>query len=423
MKNSLAFSFFFILICSVSFLTFAQNTGNDKKLFKMGASQIDITPETPILMSGYAARTTPFTGVHDELYASALYFSGEKTKILLITADVIGFSNIFIDDTKKMISSKTGIPPENIMISAVHNHGGPVTRTYENDTVKAIGDYIKVLQEKLTGLAADASKNPVPFRMGIGNTLCNMNINRRAVFADGSVGLGRNPDGPCDHELVIVKFEDMTGKTLAVLLNWPCHGTTSGQDNYKITGDWPGAAARYIKDKAGKDVAVAVTASASADINPIYGPGNNFSEIEAVGYHVGVKSWETLIKTSTFPVKTLQATNAIMTLPGKKGGKDYFPPTSYESGPDTEIRLTVLKIGSLVLSGISGELMNEIGMQIKKQSPYTGTLIVTHCNGSSGYICTDKSFSEGGYEVKVTKLMPGAEKPITNKFLDLIHSF
>ena len=112
-----------------------------------------------------------------------------------------------------------------------------------------------------------------------------------------------------------------------------------------------------------------------------------------------------------------------MTFPGKQRGNDDFPQNTYEKGPDTELRLTVFKIGDLVLSGISGELMTEIGMEIKKQSPYSSTIIVTHCNGSSGYICTDKSYSEGGYEVRVTRLMPGVEKPLTGKFLELIHSF
>jgi hypothetical protein len=132
---------------------------------------------------------------------------------------------------------------------------------------------------------------------------------------------------------------------------------------------------------------------------------------------------KTFAQTSTFPAKSLQIRNTTMTFAGKKACKDQFPQTSYESGPDVEIRITVLKIGDLILCGISGELMTEIGMEIKRQSPYSGTLIVTHCNGSSGYICTDKSFKEGGYEIKVTRLMPGSEKLITQKFQDFIHSF
>ena len=112
-----------------------------------------------------------------------------------------------------------------------------------------------------------------------------------------------------------------------------------------------------------------------------------------------------------------------MSFPGKKSGNSDFPQTSYEPAPDNEVRLTVFKIGDLVLSGVSGELVNEIGMNVKNRSPYANTIIVTHCNGSSGYIVTDKMFPEGGYEVRVTRMMPGVEKPLADKFVDMIHQF
>lgn len=423
MKNNKTFSLIIIFISFVQCIVSGQNLINQTTSVRLGVSQIDITPEYPVLMSGYSNRTTPFTGVHDKLYASALYFSGEKNNVLLITSDLIGYSFDFIDDVKKMISAKTEIPQENIMITAVHNHGGPALRTYESEAPASVYDFVKVLKEKLTTLAITASKNLVPVRMGIGKGSCDLNINRRALFADGAIGLGRNSDGPCDHELDVVKFEDISSNTVAVLINWPCHGTTSGGENYEITGDWPGAAARYIKKQAGKDIVVAVTVGASANINPIYGPGKNFDEIETVGFHVGSEAWKTYGQITTYPIKSLQMTSTIITLPGKARGKNYFPPSTFEKEPDVAIRLTTLKIGDLVLSGISGELMTEIGMEVKKLSPYSNTVIVTHCNGSSGYICTDKSFSEGGYEVMTTRLMPGSEKPLTQKFLELVHSF
>ena len=46
-----------------------------------------------------------------------------------------------------------------------------------------------------------------------------MNINRRAVFADGGVWLGRNPDGACDHELDVIKFVDANNNLIAFLVN------------------------------------------------------------------------------------------------------------------------------------------------------------------------------------------------------------
>jgi neutral ceramidase len=410
-----------VLVNSVTF-TSAQVKPANISGVQMGVSQVNITPEVPVLMSGYEARKTPSTGVHDQLFASALFFKNEKTSILLITADLIGYSKQFVDETRKKISAITEIPPENIMITAVHNHGAPVTRAYEKNVPEAVENYIKELQDKFINLAVRASTKPVPFRMGTGKGICTMNINRRAEFADGGIWLGRDPDKPCDHEVTVTKFEDLNGKTLAAFVNWPCHATTNGQDNYQITADWPGAAARFIKKQTGDETVVAITAGASGDINPIYGPGNDFNEIEAVGYHVGKVAWETFNKIETHPAESLAALTSTITFPGKKASKDHFPQKVYENGPDVEIALTVVRIGYLILTGISGELMNEIGSAVKMRSPYTGTVIITHCNGSSGYICTDKAFSEGGYEVKVTHLMPGAEKPLTDKILQMINT-
>ena len=415
-----------VLLVIVLIITYQVCNGQDKSgemaPVVMGVSQINITPGVPVPMSGYDARKDPFTGIHDQLFASALCFKSSKTSVLLITADLIGYNMPFIDETKKMISARTGILPENIMITAVHNHGAPVTKAYEKNVPEAVENYIKELQQKFIEISVRASENTVPFKMGTGKGSCSMNINRRAEFADGSIWLGRAPDKPCDHEVDVVRFDDLNNNTLAVFVNWPCHGTASGQENYEITGDWPGAASRYIKKQTGEEMVVAITAGASGDINPIYGPGKNFDEIEAVGFHVGKAAWETYNNITTYPVESIDAITTSLTLPGKKACKDRFPQSSYESGPDVEIRLTTFRIGDMVLAGISGEVMNEIGSNIKKQSPYSSTTIVTHCNGSSGYICTDKAFPEGGYEIMVTHLMPGAEKPLTDKILQMIYA-
>lgn len=401
----------------------SQNYASDKSLVKMGVSQVNITPPAPTVMSGYAARTTPSTGVHDSLYATALYFSGEKIKAMIITVDLIGFTSAFTDELKLDLSKASGVSPENIMITATHTHGAPSPRSTDSDATNTVPAYVKFLREKLIAMTSAATKNPVPVKMGINKGECSMNINRRALAANGSIFLGRNPEGPCDHDVVVARFEDMNNKPVAVIVNWPCHGTVSGQDNTLITGDWPGAAARHIKSNIGNDVVVAVTAGASGDINPLYGPGKNFTEIEAVGFHVAREANRILADVKTYPLKDIQTASTAMAFPGKKPSSTDLPVNKLEPASDTEIRLTVFKIGELILSGISGELVNEIGMDIKNRSPYAGTIVVTHCNGSSGYICTDKMFPEGGYEVRVTRLMPGVEKPLVDKYLELIHQF
>lgn len=210
---------------------------------------------------------------------------------------------------------------------------------------------------------------------------------------------------------------------MAVFVNWPCHGTTMGQDNYLITGDWPATAARDIKKLAGKNVVVVITAGASADINPIYGPGNDFTELGAMGYHVAKEAWKATNEIKTSSVRSVELMNAMMTFPGKKAWTNQFPQTSAPTGSDVALRLTALKLDNIVLCGISGELMTEMGWQVKKASPYLNTIMITHCNGLTGYICTDKAFTEGGYEPKVTHLMPGVEQLLVKKCLQLIRSF
>lgn len=411
---------FMIINLLMTVFVSAQNLATTAKTpVRLGVATVNVTPLTPVLMSGYSARTTPYTAIHDSLYASALFFTDRVNKILLITADLIGYPSEFIDDLKKTISAKIIIPTDNIMITAVHNHGGPVTRTYEKDVPESVNKYVAELKDKLVGIAVSASKKAVPFKLGIGKGTCNMNINRRQKFED-MVWLGKNPDGPCDHELTVVKMEDMKNNLMAVLINWPCHGTASGEENYQITADWPGAAARYIKKQAGNKVVIGVTAGASGDIDPVYGPGADFRYIEGTGFLVGLEAWNVLGSVKTLPVYNLQAANTSITYPGKQRDKDNLPQASHEKGPDVEIRLTGIRVGNMIMAGISGELMNEIGMQVKKFSPYSGTMIVTHCNGSSGYICTDKAFTEGGYEPRVSRLMPGIEKPLIGKFTELI---
>lgn len=410
-----------ILLLIVNILSLLIVQGNNNEPVTMGVSRINITPEEPVLMSGYEARKTPNTGIHDELFATALCFSKANSKVMIITTDVIGFSHKQADEIKQSINLKTGISLDNILITATHNHGAPVIKTYTKKVPAENERYIITLIEKLVKISDEASRNLQPVKIGIGKGKCTMNINRRAKFADGGIWLGRNPDGPCDHEVDILKFENMDGKLIAMHINWPCHGTTGGQKNYEITGDWPGATARYLENELGNETIIAVTAGASGDINPIYGPGNNFDEINAIGSILGAEVIKILPDIETLPAYTINSLYKTISLPGKKGSDTHFPQDEYEKGPDVEIRLSAIKVGNIVFTGISGEVMTEIGIKLKEKSPYSGTVIITHCNGSSGYICTDDAFNEGGYEIKVTKLMPGAEQTIINNLTEMIN--
>jgi hypothetical protein len=391
-------------------------------VIQAGFSEIGITPEKAIIMQGYGNRKDPFQGIHDSLFAQAMYLTQGDEEVLLITADLIGHSHHNVDMLKGMIQEKTGIPEEKIFVTATHNHGGPVNGTYRAtdklpDDVK---EYVDVLYGRLLKISVAAKKDIQPVKIGYEKGESKVNINRRAIYSEGEVWLGRNPDGACDHDVDIIKFTDTEGDLQAVHVNYPCHGTCTGQDNYQITGDWPGISAAMMREKLGGDVVIMVTAGASADINPIYGPNNNFRQVNAVAYGVASVALDLVDKCVTTEFSELRSAHKSATFPGKKGWEGNFP---QESIPDEDVTInfSAIRMGNIVMAGISGELFTEIGMNVKKRS--TGnTTIMTHCNGASGYICTDISYREGGYEPRVSRLMPGSEADFENTLVELIGS-
>ncbi|MCE5249786.1 neutral/alkaline non-lysosomal ceramidase N-terminal domain-containing protein [bacterium] len=401
--------------------------GAPKNVLSAGCAKVNITPRTPIPMSGYASRKDPFKGVHDELFARAVVFGDGEHKAAIITADIIGLSHDFWKKTTERIERETGIRQEYIMLCAVHNHGGPDTAVYTRNPAPGVIEYVRALEDSLVSAVKQASASLKPVSVGVGKGECLMNINRRARHPDGSIALGRNPYGPCDHEVGVVRIDDSRGNPVSILFNWPCHGTVLGPENYLITGDWPGSAERFVETKMGGNCVAPVTIGASGDINPIYGPHIDFEVVkwysygvDSIGMILGEEAMRVARETTPRPGGSISASQRVVSLPRKTDDSKLQQP-DVGASDDLNVRLTVLKVGDIVFAGVSGELFNEIGTALKKQSPYAFTFVVTHCNGSSGYLITDKAYEEGGYEAKSTRVKAGAEKVLRENLLEMIH--
>ncbi|HUF11100.1 MAG TPA: hypothetical protein VMO47_17395 [Rhodothermales bacterium] len=78
-------------------------------------------------------------------------------------------------------------------------------------------------------------------------------------------------------------------------------------------------------------------------------------------------------------------------------------------------------VGHVALAGVSGEVLTRIGEHLKNESPFRDTIMITHANGSSGYLPGDNDFKTPGYEVMVSRAKVGAEGAIVDGLLDLMH--
>jgi hypothetical protein len=295
--------------------------------------------------------------------------------------------------------------------------------------------YNDELKTKLVNLVKEATVKLRPALIGSGKGECRLNVNRRERCPQGGIMLGQNFAGPCDHEVGVIRIVDEMDNSIAILINWPCHGTIMGSKNYQITGDWSGAVSTYVEREYENNLIALVTVGASGDINPLYRSGSvnplyrersDFDEVDLTGALLGKEVMRVEKNIMTLSCTSLSASQRLITLPGKergspKVGRCFLPQSDYTSGPDVDVRLSALKIGNIVLVGVSGEVMNEIGIKLKALSPFNYTYMITHCNGSSGYLVTDDAYEQGGYEVSRTRVMSGAESAIIENLVDMIN--
>src|SRR5882762_1662278 len=95
--------------------------------WKAGVSAIKITPQRPVVMSGYASRTRPFERVERDLFAKALALEdGEGHRAVLMTMDLIGLSAAIAEPVCARIGERTGLKREQILLNFAHNHAGPI---------------------------------------------------------------------------------------------------------------------------------------------------------------------------------------------------------------------------------------------------------------------------------------------------------
>ncbi len=403
----------------------------DSNHFRAGAASVDITPEedSALLMSGYAARKEGFKGIHDRLYVRGIAFEDGSTKGAIVTCDLISARTDFSERVSRRVSSEFGIPREHFLLAATHTHGAPDIG--DEDTEASVRNpnqvaYREKVEEGIIEAVRLARSKLQPAWVGFGAGAANVNINRVARITGGRWWLGVNPDGPSDKTVGVVKFASASGEPVAILANYAVHGTGMGQDNHRITADIPGATSRFVEQHYKDNVVVLWTSGAAGDQCPIYNvEAKSFEGVETIGMLLGEEIIRVCREINAWPNATISGAQRAVSCPGRKRvGRELNRKDSTYQFADAQpvpIRLSLLRIGKIALTGVSGEVFTQIGQRLKNESPLSQTLMVTHCHGSSGYIPTDEAYQRLSYEIQVTNLKPGsAENAVVNGLLEMM---
>ena len=220
------------------------------KGYEAGVERIDITPSSPIWLSGYASRTHASTGIRTRLWAKALAIRDERNHgAIIITTDLIGLPRAITDVVSARLSSEHSIPRSGILFNSSHTHTGPIVRPNLmtmfdlNAGDRAYVDaYGRELTDKLTQVAAAALGKLAPARLSYAVGEATFAMNRRKSTPKGFI-LSTNPDGPKDHSVPVLRVASAsTGRTIALLAGYACHNTTLTGEFYELSGDYAGFA-------------------------------------------------------------------------------------------------------------------------------------------------------------------------------------
>lgn len=401
--------------------------GNRQPGLKAGVARIDITPEKPVKMSGYASRKDLSTSVHDPLSTRVLVFETGDKRLVLVSTDLIGFYRGTADHFRAALMSEFALEPSELFLTSIHTHSAPTpTIDRENGHPNNV-EYTETLEGKLIAAIRRALDDLQPAEIGLGVGYCPIGANRRELRindkGESSIILGRNPYGPTDKEVLVMKVTRPDGTPMAVTFDYATHATCLGPRNYAISGDVLGLAEQFVEKILGRDVIAPAFAGASGNIDPWFRvlPAFNteagwIPEPVLLGTFLGEEVVHVCRSIGeTRSVDRIATAFASLELPAK-------PQQDSPGGPRClPLNVTVARLGDVAFVGLGAEVLTEIGMAIKAGSPCEHTFVITHCNGAASYLAPKELHVADGYEIRTTPFAPQAADIVIRESIRMLH--
>lgn len=401
---------------------------------KGGCARVDITPRASVWLAGYGSRNKPSDGICDELYAKALVLDDGQNKMAIVSADLLWVPLKITAEIRRKVKEKIGIPEKNVLICATHTHFGPkidrITKNWPDTSVSEIDEsYVQTLKKRIVDSILTANKKMKDVKLGATKgKITEIVYNRRTRKADGTVAMTfRLPAakkeyvfGPVDPEVCILRVEDTSGELVGAIVNYACHPVSGAKDKdkfYFISADYPGYTAKVIEEVEGGVCLFALGTAGNMNPNRI---GRKDPRAE-IGKALGGEVLRRIQSVSTTGEVTLKALKKPVIIPIKKN----LSPDRIIDADKTKKTLTteiqLLRIGDIYILGLPGEVLVEIGLDIKKRAGIESLFIISLSNDACGYVCHREAYKEGGYEPgSGTNLAEGAGEIVTEEALKLL---
>jgi hypothetical protein len=418
-------------------------------------------------MSGYYHERGA-TGVRDPLRAKAIVFRQGGLRAALVVVDLCGVSADLTAEVRKRAG-------EDVVVAATHTHTGPeyYRELREHVASPKPGSYAERLVEEVARAVrdADAAAKPVPLRAGKGVQETEISFSRRFVMKDGTTKTWANfkdpntvkAEGPIDPEVAVLRIGEQ-----AALVNFALHLDTLGGTNW--SADYPRDLEESLRADAGKDFVSIFANGCCGDINHVNPRASERNKTDFIGRSLA----ETVKRTVLEPLKrpSLGVRRGVVLAPlqdataeelawakgevvrSRKGEKlpfldevkaykllllDYLrngprdpevgrlvqwgmSATLHTLGDRMPLEVQAIRLDAdTAIVTLPGEVFVELGLAIKKGSPFRNTFVVELANVvETIYIPTRRAYPGGSYEVTNSVLKPGGGEMLVDEALRLL---
>lgn len=418
-------------------------------------------------------QTRGATAAHDRLHARCLVLDDGETRVAFVICDNCLIPRTIYDEAKAIASKRTGIPMNQILTAATHTHTSPVAMqlgqsprdpAYEKQLTKQIAEAIIVANKRLGPVELGWSVVAVPDEVSnrrwfvkpaaMGTNPFGRGDDRVRMNPPRGTGLLIRPAGPVDPDVTFLSVRTLDGKPVSVLANYGLH-YVGGVEAGKLSADYFGEFARQIANRLDADETFVgiMSNGASGDVNnyqflnprPRAAP---YKRIAAVASKIAdrVHAEQSRIrftadaslrmveqeislgvrKPNAADLKRARELFKSAANPERLTSEEMYGQESirlHDAPPTVRIKLQTVSCGDLAIVAIPCEVFAEIGLEIKRRSPFKTTFVIGLANGYNGYLPTPKQHALGGYETwrsGWSYLEKEASTIITKKTLEML---
>jgi hypothetical protein len=417
---------------------------------RAGAATSNITPPLGISING-GMQDRQARHIHDELHARCLVLDDGREMLGIVVCDSCMIPRWIIDSAKESVQARTDLQLDRIIVSATHAHSCPtVAGVFQSEPDAAYAAFLALriadglvravnnLQLAEVGWAVAPDPDDVfnrRWKVQADILLPNPFGTVDQVRMNPPAGSDKliEPAGPTDPDVSLLAVRRASdGKPLAVVANYSLHYVGDVGAGH-ISADYFGAFARRLArmlsaDELDPPAVVMMSNGTSGNINNVNfriprQRGEPYEQINAVAAKVAQVAFDAYQKIEFRKDAKLAMRETEVICGVRKPTRDDVAKAKYilsqgvgeplKTLPEIYARETLLladypgevetvvqalRIGDLAIATFPCETFVETGLQVKKESPFKPTFVISLANDYAGYLPTREHHALGGYE-------------------------